>query len=108
MNHLSEQYGDRPVRQCDMQMPPYRPDKPRLTRAVTFDPAPDNISGSETVTLDTKTPLEQQLEHESSSQSCSSLSVLNLVQKGTFTPNDKRIPGVISEPNSTVDLPEKF
>ena len=66
---------------------------------MTFNPAPDKTSWSETATLDTNTPLEQQQEYESSS-----LTVL--VHKGTCTPNDARIPCEISESKSTVDLPE--
>jgi hypothetical protein len=89
------------------KMPPYRLDKPSLTRTVTFNPAPDETSGSETATLDTKTPLEQHLEHESSGQHCSSLHVLNLVREGTVT--HKRgtcTPGEISELSNIVDLLE--
>jgi hypothetical protein len=83
------------------KMPSNRLDKPRLTRAVTFNPAPNETSRSKTATLDTNTLLEQQQEHESSS-----LTVL--VQKGTFTPIDERIPGEISESRSTVNLPESL
>jgi hypothetical protein len=85
----------------------FDPAHDEISWSETFDPAPDDISGSDTATLDTKTPLEQHLEHESSSQHCSSLYVLNVVRKGTFTPKSgTRIPGEISEPNSTVDLPK--
>jgi hypothetical protein len=89
------------------KMPPYMPDKPSLTRTVTFNPAPDVTSGSETATLDTETPLEQHLEQESSGQQCFSLAVLNLVRKDTFThKRGTRIPRKISERSNTVDLPE--
>ena len=89
------------------KMPPYMSNKPRLARTVTFNSAPDDISGSETATLDTKTQLEQHLEHESSSQHCSSLSILNLVRKGTVThKRGTRIPSETSELSSIVDLPE--
>ena len=74
---------------------------------MTFNPAPDVTSGSETATLDTETPLEQHLEQESSGQQCSSLAVLNLIRKDTFThKRGTRIPGKISERSNTVDLPE--
>jgi hypothetical protein len=88
------------------EMPPYRSDTPSLTRTVTFNPAPDMTSGSKTATIDIETPLEQHLEHESYGQQCSSLAVLNLVRKDTFThTRGTRIPGKFKELD-IVDLPE--
>ena len=86
-------------------MPPCRPNRPSLTRTVTFSPAPDITSGSETATIDTEEPLEQHLEQESSGQQCPGLAVLNLVRNETFThTRDTRVPGK-SERRDTVDLP---
>ena len=50
------------------EMPTCRSSRPNLTRTVTFSPAPDITSGSETATVDTEEPLGQHLEQESCGQ----------------------------------------
>ena len=93
------------------EMPTCRPNRPSPTRTVTFSPAPDMTSGSETATVDTEEPLGQHLEQESCGQQYPGLAVLNLVRNQTYTHSPgTAVPGKTElRDTSTVHspLPEK-